>query len=263
MCAWSKRGSRDIWQQERHGRVAAAAAAAGAGTSGSSSSSRSRDIWQQEQQRHLASGAAGTIQVASWLQVLALLREETSRMQGYRMQITPEQGCLLGLLVELTGARRAVEVGVFTGYSSISIAQALPEDGHLLALDVDERTMAVARKYWELAGVAHKVEGVVGPAAMSLQDALQREGPNSYDFAFIDADKQGYDTYYEILLRLVRPGGLIVIDNVLWYGRVADPEETDKATMALKALNHKLLHDPRISLSIVPVGDGVALCRRR
>ncbi|KAL6763614.1 O-methyltransferase-domain-containing protein [Haematococcus lacustris] len=195
--------------------------------------------------------------------VLALLREETSRMQGYRMQITPEQGCLLGLLVELTGARRAIEVGVFTGYSSISIAQALLDDGYLLALDVDQRTMTVARKYWELAGVAHKVEGVVGPAAMSLQDALQREGPNSYDFAFIDADKQGYDTYYEILLRLVRPGGLIVIDNVLWYGRVADPEETDKATMALKALNHKLLHDPRISLSIVPVGDGVALCRRR
>ncbi|PNW73770.1 hypothetical protein CHLRE_13g571950v5 [Chlamydomonas reinhardtii] len=196
-------------------------------------------------------------------EVLRRLREETADVHGSHMQITPEQGALLGLLVELVGAKRVVEVGVFTGYSSTAMALALPADGKLVALDRDERPVAMAQRYWGLAGVEERVELRVGPAEESLQALLERDGPGSYDMAFIDADKRAYDSYYELLLQLVRPGGLIAIDNVLFYGKVADPPPGDKAALALRDLNAKLLADTRISVSMVPIGDGMTLCRRR
>ncbi|PNH08045.1 O-methyltransferase mdmC [Tetrabaena socialis] len=179
------------------------------------------------------------------------------------LQITPEQGALLGLLVQLMGARRVVEVGVFTGYSSCAMAMALPADGRLVALDRDERHMEMARRFWQLAGVAEQVECMIGPASASLERLLERDGPGSYDMAFIDADKRSYDGYYEQLLELVRPGGLIAIDNTLFYGRVVQPQAGDKAAEALRDLNTKLLHDPRVSVSLVPIGDGMTLCMCR
>jgi len=196
-------------------------------------------------------------------EVLAKLRAETASVHGSHMQITPEQGQLLALLVEVTGAKKAIEVGVFTGYSSLAVAMALPPGGKLVALDKDAGTMAMARRYWQEAGVADKVVDMLGPALDSLNKVLETEGPDSYDFAFIDADKRVYWQYYELLLKLVRPGGLIVVDNVLFYGKVADPNVTDKATAALRDFNERVMKDERVSLSIIPVGDGVALCRKR
>jgi predicted O-methyltransferase YrrM len=194
---------------------------------------------------------------------LRALREETAGLGGANMQVSPEQGAFLGLLAELIGARRALEVGVFTGYSSTAVALALPPDGRLVAMDRDERTMAVARRAWDAAGVRGRIEERLAPAADSLAAVLARDGPGSYDLAFIDADKRGYDAYYEACLALLRPGGLLAVDNVLWYGKVADPGVVDKQTEALRALNAKMLADPRVSFSMVPVGDGMALCRKR
>ncbi|KAG1662959.1 hypothetical protein FOA52_006712 [Chlamydomonas sp. UWO 241] len=196
-------------------------------------------------------------------EVLKELRDETAAMLGSHMQITPDQGQMLALLVQLMGARRAIEVGVFTGYSSVAVAMALPETGKLYALDKDDRSMGVARKYWAKAGVQHKVVERLGPALGSLERMLEEEGPDSFDVAFIDADKRAYWQYYELLLKLVRPNGLIVADNVLFYGKAAAPEASDKAAQALAEFNAKLLVDERIDLSIVPVGDGMALCRKR
>ncbi|GLC66081.1 hypothetical protein PLESTF_000382600 [Pleodorina starrii] len=196
-------------------------------------------------------------------EVLRQLREATAAVSGAHMQITPEQGALLALLVELIGARRVVEVGVFTGYSSTAMAMALPPDGRLVALDRDERPLELARRFWAQAGLADRVELRVGPALDSLGQLLARDGPGSYDMAFIDADKRSYDQYYELLLKLVRPGGLIAIDNTLFFGRVVEPEPNDKAAIALRDLNAKLLADPRVSVSLVPIGDGMTLCRRR
>ncbi|GIL75273.1 hypothetical protein Vretifemale_5081 [Volvox reticuliferus] len=194
-------------------------------------------------------------------QVLRQLREATAAISGAHMQVTPEQGALLGLLVEVIGARRVVEVGVFTGYSSCAMAMALPPDGQLVALDRDERPLELARRFWQLAGVADKVELRVGPALQSLEQLLERDGLGSYDMAFID--KRSYDQYYELSLKLVRPGGLIAIDNTLFYGRVAEPKASDKAAIALHQLNVKLLDDQRVSISMIPIGDGMTLCRRR
>ncbi|GFR47532.1 hypothetical protein Agub_g9253 [Astrephomene gubernaculifera] len=196
-------------------------------------------------------------------EVLRQLRAETAGVHGAHMQITPEQGALLALLVELSGARRVVEVGTFTGYSSLAMALALPAEGRLVALDIDEQPVQMARKYWQLAGVGERVEARIGPALASLQQLLEQEGPGSYDMAFIDADKRSYDAYYEMLLQLVRPGGLIAIDNTLFFGRVVEPQADDKAGIALRDLNAKLLRDERVSVSMVPIGDGMTLCRRR
>lgn len=196
-------------------------------------------------------------------EVLQQLRAETAAVNGAHMQVTPEQGALLGLLVELLGCRRVIELGVFTGYSSTAIALALPADGRLVALDKDERTMAVAQRYWQLAGVSERVEARLGPALASLEALLARDGPSSYDMAFVDADKRAYDKYYELLLQLVRPGGLIAIDNTLFYGRVVQPEANDKPATALRELNAKLHADPRVTSVIVPIGDGMTLCRKR
>eukprot|EP00878_Enallax_costatus_P038086 GHUV01043237.1.p1 GENE.GHUV01043237.1~~GHUV01043237.1.p1 ORF type:complete len:214 (+),score=24.61 GHUV01043237.1:466-1107(+) len=196
-------------------------------------------------------------------EILAELRKETASMHGGHMQVAPEQGQLLALVVELLGVTSAIEVGVFTGYSSLAVALALPDDGRLVAFDRDAKTMAVAQRYWEKAGVAHKVDGRLGPAVDGLQELVQQEGEHSFDMAFVDADKRGYQAYFDLCLRLVRPGGLIAVDNVLFYGKVADPGAQDKATMALKKFNDALMVDERVTFSIVPIGDGMALCRKR
>ncbi|MFZ2506960.1 MAG: class I SAM-dependent methyltransferase [Steroidobacteraceae bacterium] len=194
---------------------------------------------------------------------LAALRVETASHPRANMQIAPEQGQFMQLLVRLIGARRTVEIGVFTGYSSLAVALALPDDGRVLACDISEDYAAIARRHWRLAGVAHKIELVLAPALATLDARIAAGAAGSYDFAFIDADKTAYLAYYERLLRLVRPGGLIAVDNTLWSGAVADPEDRDADTRALRAFNDHLLADQRIDLSLVPIGDGLTLARRR
>ena len=195
--------------------------------------------------------------------VLARLREETAALPQHAMQIAPEQGAFLALLVELIGARRCIEVGTFTGYSSTAVALALPEDGQIVCCDVSEEWTSIARKYWSEAGIADKVDLRLGPAADTLDELLASGAEGTFDFAFIDADKTGYDGYYERLLRLVRPGGLIALDNTLWSGKVLDRDADDKDTRALQALNSKLAEDERVTLCLLPVADGVTLARRR
>ena len=195
--------------------------------------------------------------------LLRRLREETATLRGAGMQISPEQGQFMSLLVELIGARRAIEVGVYTGYSSLSVALALPPDGWLLACDVSEEYTRVARRYWQEAGVAEKVELQLAPALATLDDRLKRGERGSYDFAFVDADKGNYSAYYQRCLDLLRPGGLIAVDNTLWGGAVADPERQEPDTVAIRALNELVAADPRVSSSLVPIGDGLLLARKR
>jgi len=195
--------------------------------------------------------------------VLARLREETAAIPQHNMQIAPEQGAFLALLVELIGARRCIEVGTFTGYSSTAVALALPDDGQIVCCDVSEEWTALARTYWNEAGVADKIDLRVAPAAETLDQLLGAGENDVYDFAFVDADKAGYDGYYERLLRLVRPGGLIALDNTLWGGEVLDEDTDDRDTRALRALNAKLAYDERVTLCLLPVADGVTLARRR
>ncbi len=194
---------------------------------------------------------------------LAKLRAETASHPKVNMQIAPEQGQLMQMLARLTGARRAIEVGVFTGYSSLAVMLAMPEDATLLALDVSEEYTAVARRHWQEAGVADRIELVIAPAEETLDARIRAGEAGRYDFAFIDADKTGYLGYYERLLELVRPGGLIVVDNTLWHGAVADPADRDTDTAALRGFNDALHRDPRIDLALLPVGDGLTLARRR
>ncbi len=196
-------------------------------------------------------------------EVLRRLREETSRDEHAQMQIAPEQGQFMALLAELLGARRALEIGVYTGYSALWVARALPADGRLIACDVNEVWTATARRYWEEAGVAHKIDLRLAPAAKTLDGLLGDGEAGTFDFIFIDADKEHYERYYEQSLRLLRPGGLIAIDNVLWDGRVAEPEADDAETEAIRSLNQKLLGDERITLSLVPVADGLTLALKR
>jgi predicted O-methyltransferase YrrM len=195
--------------------------------------------------------------------VLARLREETAALPQHGMQIAPEQGAFLAILVELIGARRCIEVGTFTGYSSTAVALALPEDARLVCCDVSEEWTSLAQKYWDEAGVASKIDLRVAPAAETLDQLLADGGEDAYDFAFVDADKTGYDGYYERLLRLVRPGGLIALDNMLWGGEVLDEDAEDADTRAIQALNTKLADDERITLCLLPLADGVTLARRR
>lgn len=194
--------------------------------------------------------------------LLAELREETARHPMAKMQIAPEQGQLLQLLLQMMGARRVIEVGVFTGYSSLAMAQVLPDDGHLLACDVSDEWTQIARRYWQRAGVAERIRLVLAPAAETLA-AEVAAGVEAYDFAFIDADKAGYLDYYEACLQLLRPGGLIAVDNVLWSGAVADPADQDGSTRALKAFNARVADDARVQHCLVPIGDGLTLCRKR
>ena len=195
--------------------------------------------------------------------LLAALREETAKLPDAGMQISPEQGQFMALLVELIGARKAIEVGTFTGYSALCVAGALPPDGKLIACDISEEFTSVARRYWAKSGIGDRIELRLAPALDTLKSLLTNGGAGSFDFAFIDADKTRYGAYYEAILKLLRPGGLIAIDNVLWSGAVADGRKRDADTVALRALNEKLKTDKRISLSMLPVGDGLTLARKR
>ena len=195
--------------------------------------------------------------------VLRQLREETSVYPEANMQIAPDQGQFMGLLARLLGARRCLEIGVFTGYSSLALALALPDDGRIVACDVSERWTTVARRYWAAAGVAHKIELRLAPALETLERLRSAGEAGSYDFAFIDADKENQVGYYERALELLRPGGLVVVDNTLWSGRVADPENAEADTVALRHFNEHLHGDQRVDLSLVPVGDGLTLARKR
>ncbi len=191
------------------------------------------------------------------------LREETARLPRHSMQISPDQGRFLAFLVRLIGARRALEVGTFTGYSALSVAAALPDGGKLIACDVSEEWTSVARRYWEAAGLADRIELRLGPAVQTLQSLLSEGAAGSFDFAFLDADKESYDAYYEACLKLVRTGGVIAIDNVLWSGAVADPAVTDAETKAIRALNEKVRDDPRVDSTLLSIGDGVMLARKK
>ena len=179
-----------------------------------------------------------------------------------RMQITPEQGHLLGFLARLIGARRTLELGTFTGYSALAMALALPDQGRVVTCDINIEWVDIGRPYWAKAGVADRIEIMIGPAADTLE-RINREGAQPFDLAFIDADKAGYDHYYERTLRLVRPGGLIVLDNILQRGRVADARETDADTVSVRGLNAKIAGDERVDRVILAVGDGMTLVRRR
>lgn len=192
----------------------------------------------------------------------AALREATRTHPRANMQISPEQGQFMALLVKLLGARRCIEIGVFTGYSALSVALALPEDGKILACDISEEYTSIGKPYWQRARVAHKIDLQLAPASETLDARLNAGEAGTYDFAFIDADKTGYDAYYERCLKLLRSGGLIAIDNVLWGGDVARPAQ-DADTRALQALNDKLHGDERIDLSMLPIGDGLTLARKR
>lgn len=190
------------------------------------------------------------------------LREATDALPHAGMQIGPDQAQFMALLVRLIGARRTIEIGVFRGYSALAIALALPDDGYMLACDVSDAYTRGARAFWEAAGVAHKIDLVLAPARKTLDARIAAGDAGTFDFAFIDADKPAYDDYYERCLRLLRQGGLIAIDNVLWSGSVVQPAKTAD-TAALQTLNDKLHRDERIDLSLLPIGDGLTLARKR
>lgn len=191
------------------------------------------------------------------------LRAETARLPNAAMQIGPDHAGLLALLVRIVGARRALEIGTYTGYSALAVAQALPQDGCLVCCDISAEWTQIAQRHWREAGVAERIELRLAPAAKTLADLGRDPGPDSFDFAFVDADKTGYDGYYERCLSLVRRGGLIAFDNTLWGGAVPDPSRHDDDTDALRALNSKAHRDPRVDACLLTVGDGVLLVRRR
>jgi predicted O-methyltransferase YrrM len=191
------------------------------------------------------------------------LRDETAELPRARMQIGPDQGALLALLVRLIGARRVLEIGTFTGYSALTVAAALPEDGKLITCDVSEEWTTIARRYWQEANLAGRIELRLAPALDTLAGLLRDGAAGSFDFAFIDADKESNDAYYEACLKLVRSGGLIAIDNVLWNGAVVDLAADDAETVAIRALNRKVRDDGRVESCLLTVGDGVLLARKR
>lgn len=195
--------------------------------------------------------------------VLRRLREETAGQEKARMQISPEQGQFLRLLVKLLGAQRTLEVGVFTGYSSLCVALALPAQGRIVACDVSEAWTAIARRYWSEAGVDGKIDLRLAPARETLAELVASGQQETFDFAFIDADKSNYAAYFEYCLTLLRPGGLIGVDNTLWSGRVIDSSDSSADTMAIREFNESLKADARIELSLVPIGDGLSLAMKR
>jgi predicted O-methyltransferase YrrM len=195
--------------------------------------------------------------------VLRRLRDRTLRLPQAHMQISPEQGQFLALLVRLTGARRILEIGTFTGYSALAMALALPEEGGIVACDISEDWTRIAREAWVEAGVGERIDLRLAPALETLDALLAAGEAGRFDFAFIDADKENYQAYYERSLALVRGGGLIAVDNVLWNGSVIDPAKTDPDTEAIRAFNAALAADARIDLSLVPIGDGLTLARKR
>jgi predicted O-methyltransferase YrrM len=196
-------------------------------------------------------------------EVLRELREETAKLPLAGMQIGADQGQLMALLVRLMGARHCLEIGVFTGYSALSVALALPAGGKVIACDVSEEWTTIGRRYWEKAGVGDKIDLHLGPALDTLDGLIGHGEAGTFDFAFIDADKASYLAYYERCLQLVREGGLIAIDNTLWSGAVADPANQEGDTVALRKLNEVLHRDVRVDVSLLPVGDGLTLARKR
>ncbi|QLC74395.1 class I SAM-dependent methyltransferase [Pseudomonas sp. LPB0260] len=195
--------------------------------------------------------------------LLKRLREETAQLDNARWQIAPEQGQFMALLVKLTGARRIIEIGTFTGYSAICMAQAMPEDGRLICCDIPGDYNAMARRYWDEAGLAGRIELRLAPALETLAAMAGEEQDGQFDLIFIDADKANYPAYFEHALRLLRPGGLVLFDNTLWSGRVLEAAPDSADTRAIQALNQALRDDARIDLSLLPLGDGLTLCRKR
>jgi predicted O-methyltransferase YrrM len=195
--------------------------------------------------------------------VLRKLREETARLPNSNLQISAEQGQFMALLMHLIGARRTIEIGVYTGYSALVVAQALPDDGHVIACDISEEWTAIARRYWREAGVERKIDLRIGRALNTLDDLIASGQGNRFDFVFIDADKTNYANYYERALVLLRPGGLIAVDNVLWYGRVIDASVDDPDTRAIRAFNQQMKGDDRVWLSMLPVRDGLTLAAKK
>lgn len=191
------------------------------------------------------------------------LREVTSQLEMSRMQIAPEQGGFMSLLVELVGASRIIEVGTFTGYSALCMASAMPEDGRLICCDVSEEWTSIGRQFWERAGVSDRIDLRIAPALYTLDGLLSDGQSERFDMTFVDADKVNYAAYYERCFELVRPGGLMLFDNTLWSGAVADPEDHEPDTEGIRALNRMLIEDDRVSVSLVPIGDGLTLVRKR
>lgn len=195
--------------------------------------------------------------------ILRQLREETAQHDMARMQIAPEQGQLLSLLIKLLGAQQTIEIGVYTGYSALCVALALPDKGRVIACDINDDWTQIAQRYWHQAGVQNKIELLIAPASKTLERLIKRGNANSFDFAFIDADKPNYINYYEICLKLLRPGGIIAVDNTLWGGDVAKPEVNDDDTVAIRQFNDHLYKDERVDISLIPIGDGLTLARKR
>ncbi|TLY48606.1 MAG: SAM-dependent methyltransferase [Gammaproteobacteria bacterium] len=195
--------------------------------------------------------------------VLRSLRETTLKLSSHNMQIAPEQGQLMAFLIELINAEKTLEIGVYTGYSSLAVALALPETGKIIACDINTETSAIAQDFWQKAGIAYKIELRLAPAIETLDSLIKQNHSNSFDFIFIDADKNNYLNYYERSLTLLRPGGLMLVDNVLWSGRVADRHNHDKQTQAIREFNQVIYHDKNISICLIPIGDGLTLIRKR
>ena len=196
-------------------------------------------------------------------EILTKLRQETSQHSASIMQISPDQGQFMALLIKLLNAKKTLDIGVFTGYSSLAVALALPEDGQVIACDRDPRCTAIARRYWQQAGVAHKIDLRLAPALDTLNEIIAGGESGSFDFAFIDADKRNYSNYYERALTLLRPGGMVAIDNVLWFGSVADPDDADKRTVAIREFNQKLHQDNRVEISMLAIADGLTLALKK
>lgn len=196
-------------------------------------------------------------------EVLRRLREHTQAIPQHNMQIAPEQGAFMSLLVQLTGAHRCLELGTFTGYSALAVALALPDDGRLLCCDVSEEWTSVAQRFWSEAGVVDRIELRLAPALQTLDGLLAEGGEDSFDFAFVDADKVSYPAYHDRLMQLVRPGGVMLWDNVLWDGRILDQQDDDPDTRAIRQINDILAADERISLAMLPIADGLTLVRKR
>ena len=196
-------------------------------------------------------------------EVLKELRQHTAGMRGSMMQIAPEQGQFMALLVQILGAKKTLEIGVYTGYSALCVAAALPEDGRVVACDINAETTAVAKEFWQKAGLAEKIDLRLAPGTDTLNELIAAGEQGSFDFAFIDADKTGYHNYYERCLVLLRPGGLIAVDNVLWTGSVLNNEDPSEDTQALQAFNRFVKDDQRVDLSMLPVGDGLTLLRKK
>lgn len=196
-------------------------------------------------------------------ELLRSLRQETAKHPMGIMQVAPEQGQFMAMLVKLMGAKKTIELGVFTGYSSLVVALALPVDGRIVACDVNEEYTAIASRYWEKAGVADKIDLHLVPAIITLETLIAKGETETFDFAFIDADKSNYDNYYELCLQLIRPGGLIAIDNVLWGGKVVEEQVEDNRTQTMKNLNKKIYRDDRVDVSLIPIADGLTLAVKK